>query len=97
MLNKLKNLFSGKDAAEDSTAKKSPSGYFTPSTGAELLALPHRKKLLKQLWDNTSLPENVYEKDIQKNHGNIGQLIRRAEESWRLIEALRRYVCLPER
>ena len=49
MLNKLKNLFSGKDAAEDSTAKKSPSGYFTPSTGAELLALPHRKKLLKQL------------------------------------------------
>ncbi|WP_312354210.1 TraI domain-containing protein [Pantoea vagans] len=62
MLNKLKNLFSGKDAAEDSSAKKSPSGYFTPSTGAELLALPHRKKLLKQLWDNTSLPENVYER-----------------------------------
>ena len=62
MLNKLKNLFSGKDAAEDSSAKKSPPGYFTPSTGAELLALPHRKKLLKQLWDNTSLPENVYER-----------------------------------
>lgn len=62
MLNKLKNLFSGRDIAEDSSAKKSPSGYFTPSTGAELLALPHRKKLLKQLWDNTSLPENVYER-----------------------------------
>ncbi|WP_312044578.1 TraI domain-containing protein [Erwinia sp.] len=62
MLNKLKNLFSGKGTAEDSSAKKSPSGYFTPSTGAELLALPHRKKLLKQLWDNTSLPENVYER-----------------------------------
>jgi len=41
--------------------------------------------------------ETSVEKDIQKNHGNIGQLIRRAEESWRLIEALRRYVCLPER
>jgi len=62
MLNKLKNLFSSKDTAEDSSAKKSPSGYFTPSTGAELLAMPHRKKLLKQLWDNTSLPENVYER-----------------------------------
>lgn len=62
MLNKLKNLFSGKDTAEGNSAKKYPSGYFTPSTGAELLAQPHRKKLLKQLWDNTSLPENVYEK-----------------------------------
>jgi len=62
MLNKLKNLFSSKDTAEDSSAKKFPSGYFTPSTGAELLAMPHRKKLLKQLWANTSLPENVYER-----------------------------------
>lgn len=62
MLNKLKNLFSGKDTTEGNSAKKYPSGYFTPSTGAELLAQPHRKKLLKQLWDNTSLPENVYEK-----------------------------------
>lgn len=62
MLNKLKNLFSGRDTAESSPAKKYPSGYFTSSTGTELLDLPHRKKLLKQLWDNTSLPENVYEK-----------------------------------
>lgn len=37
--------------------------------------------------------ETSVEKNIQKNHGNIGQFIKRVEESWRLTEALRRFFC----
>lgn len=39
---------------------KIPPGYFVPQSAAQLLSSPQRKLLLRQIWDNTSLPEEVY-------------------------------------
>lgn len=62
MFSKLMTMISG----GASTAKPAPAGgkispgYFTPQSAAQLFSLPQRKLLLRQIWDNTSLPEDVY-------------------------------------
>lgn len=62
MFNKLKNLITGGAAGAKSvqTGEAVPAGYFKPKTASELLSVPQRKLLLRQIWDNTSLPEEVY-------------------------------------
>jgi len=39
---------------------KIPPGYFAPQSAAQLFSVPQRKLLLRQIWENTSLPEDVY-------------------------------------
>lgn len=62
MFSKLMTMISG----GASTAKpapaggKIPPGYFAPQSATQLFSLPQRKLLLRQIWDNTSLPEEVY-------------------------------------
>ncbi|MCW6034409.1 helicase/relaxase domain-containing protein [Pantoea sp. JK] len=57
----IASLCGGKTAAKSAPAgSRIPSGYFTPQSAAQLLSLPHRKLLMRQIWDNTSLPEDVY-------------------------------------
>lgn len=62
MFNKLKTLITGGAAGARpvQTGGAVPAGYFMPKTASELLSVPQRKLLLRQIWDNTSLPEEVY-------------------------------------
>lgn len=62
MFSKLITMISGgQTAAKPAQAGgKVPPGYFAPHPAAELLSSPHRKLLLRQIWDNTSLPEEIY-------------------------------------
>ncbi|MCS3609620.1 TraI domain-containing protein [Erwinia rhapontici] len=62
MFSKLITMISGgQTAAKPAQAGgKVPPGYFAPQSAAELLSSPHRKLLLRQIWDNTSLPEEIY-------------------------------------
>lgn len=62
MFNKLKTLITGGAAGSRpvQTGGAVPAGYFMPKTASELLSVPQRKLLLRQIWDNTSLPEEVY-------------------------------------
>lgn len=62
MFNKLKTLITGGAAGARpvQTGGTVPAGYFMPKTASELLSVPQRKLLLRQIWDNTSLPEEVY-------------------------------------
>lgn len=57
----IATLSGGKTTAKSPPAgSRIPSGYFAPQSAAQLLSLPHRKLLMRQIWDNTSLPEDVY-------------------------------------
>ncbi|MBK0003952.1 TraI domain-containing protein [Erwinia sp. S38] len=62
MFSKLITMISGgQTAAKPAQAGgKVPPGYFAPQQAAELFSSPHRKLLLRQIWDNTSLPEEIY-------------------------------------
>ena len=62
MFSKLLTMISGGQTAAKSAEAggKVPPGYFAPHSAAELLSSPHRKLLLRQIWDNTSLPEEIY-------------------------------------
>ncbi|MFZ4214640.1 TraI domain-containing protein [Pantoea endophytica] len=62
MFSKLITMISGgQTAAKPAQAGgKVPPGYFAPHSAAKLLSSPHRKLLLRQIWDNTSLPEEIY-------------------------------------
>lgn len=62
MFSKLITMISGgQNAAKSAQAGgKVPPGYFAPNSAVELLSSPHRKLLLRQIWDNTSLPEKIY-------------------------------------
>jgi len=64
MFSKLITMISGgQTAAKPAQAGgKVPPGYFAPQSAAELLSSPHRKLLLRQIWDNTSLPEEIYDR-----------------------------------
>ncbi|WP_053140961.1 TraI domain-containing protein [Erwinia billingiae] len=62
MFSKLITLISGGASTAKPTPAggKIPPGYFAPQSAAQLFSLPQRKLLLRQIWDNTSLPEDVY-------------------------------------
>ncbi|MGY8619706.1 TraI domain-containing protein [Pantoea agglomerans] len=62
MFTKLKSLISGGSTGGRPTQATGamPAGYFVPRTASELFTIPQRKLLLRQIWDNTSLPEEVY-------------------------------------
>ncbi|KNC07597.1 relaxase [Pantoea sp. RIT-PI-b] len=62
MFSKLMTIISGGKTADKpaQAGGKIPSGYFAPQSAADLFSFPHRKLLLRQIWDNTSLPEEVY-------------------------------------
>ncbi|WP_215845217.1 TraI domain-containing protein [Candidatus Pantoea bituminis] len=62
MFSRLMTMISGGpvSAKPAPAGGKIPPGYFVPQSAAQLLSSPQRKLLLRQIWDNTSLPEDVY-------------------------------------
>ncbi|HEI2878420.1 TPA: TraI domain-containing protein, partial [Escherichia coli] len=70
MLNRLKKLLPGNSntSSADTTAPEAarqpehlPEGFYMPRTAEELTSTPHRKQCLKQLWENSSMPSDVYQ------------------------------------
>ncbi|HAO9134673.1 TraI domain-containing protein [Escherichia coli] len=70
MLNRLKKLLpgnsntSGTETTTPETAHQPehlPEGFYIPRTAEELTSTPRRKQCLKQLWENSSMPSDVYQ------------------------------------
>lgn len=70
MLNRLKKLFPGNSntSSTETTApevahqsERLPEGFYIPRTAEELTSTPRRKQCLKQLWENSSMPSDVYQ------------------------------------
>ncbi|EHL2736654.1 TraI domain-containing protein [Escherichia coli] len=70
MLNRLKKLLpgnsntSGTETTTPETARQPehlPEGFYIPRTAEELTSTPRRKQCLKQLWENSSMPSDVYQ------------------------------------
>ncbi|EFJ1928802.1 TPA: TraI domain-containing protein [Escherichia coli] len=70
MLNRLKKLLPGNSntsSAETTTPEAArqpehlPEGFYMPRTAEELMSVPRRKQCLKQLWENSSMPSDVYQ------------------------------------
>ncbi|HAH7200437.1 TPA: heavy metal resistance protein CzcA, partial [Escherichia coli] len=70
MLNRLKKLLlgnsniSGTETAAPENVRQSehlPEGFYMPRTAEELMSTPRRKYCLKQLWENSSMPPDVYQ------------------------------------
>ena len=70
MLNRLKKLLSGNsntsgtETTPPEVARQPehlPEGFYMPRTAEELMSTPRRKYCLKQLWENSSMPPDVYQ------------------------------------
>ncbi|MEE7414091.1 TraI domain-containing protein [Escherichia marmotae] len=70
MLNRLKKLLPGNSntSSTETTAPETarqpehlPEGFYIPRTAEELTSTPRRKQCLKQLWENSSMPSDVYQ------------------------------------
>ncbi|QMH38018.1 TraI domain-containing protein [Escherichia coli] len=70
MLNRLKKLLPGNSntsSTETTTPEIArqpehlPEGFYIPRTAEELTSTPRRKQCLKQLWENSSMPSDVYQ------------------------------------
>lgn len=70
MLNRLKKLLPGNSntsSTETTTPKTArqpehlSEGFYIPRTAEELTSTPRRKQCLKQLWENSSMPFDVYQ------------------------------------
>ena len=70
MLNRLKKLLPGNSntSSAETTAQETarqpehlPEGFYMPGTAEELMSTLHRKQCLKQLWENSSMPSDVYQ------------------------------------
>lgn len=65
MLKAIKELLIGTapTRAKSSSVASSPAGpagYFMPQSATQLLDMPARKQCLQQLWENSSLPKDLY-------------------------------------
>ncbi|TNU37076.1 TraI domain-containing protein, partial [Escherichia coli] len=70
MLNRLRKLLPGNSntsSTETTTPETErqpehlPEGFYIPRTAEELTSTPRRKQCLKQLWENSSMPSDVYQ------------------------------------
>ncbi len=70
MLNRLKKLLPGNSntRSAETTAPEAtrqpehlPEGFYIPRAAEELTSTPRRKQCLKQLWENSSMPSDVYQ------------------------------------
>lgn len=55
---------SGTETTTPETARQPehlPEGFYIPRTAEELTSTPRRKQCLKQLWENSSMPSDVYQ------------------------------------
>ena len=62
MLKAIKELLVGtREVPTRAESSAGPAGYFMPQSATQLLDMPARKQCLQQLWENSSLPKDLYE------------------------------------
>ncbi|MBD1228747.1 TraI domain-containing protein [Xenorhabdus griffiniae] len=83
-------------ARQSATPQKSPGqqpetmrdrrGYFRPQSTDELLATPLRRQCLQQLWQNSALPEGLYQRfylaPVKQLLGSVQQVPATPEGGW---------------
>ncbi|MDC9595162.1 TraI domain-containing protein [Xenorhabdus sp. IM139775] len=63
MFNRFKSHFTRQTAPQaKSPPSKDSRGYFRPQSADELLATPLRRQCLRQLWENSALPDGLYQR-----------------------------------
>lgn len=86
MLRLLKTLLTTSTTSPTLTPEKVLTGYLRPQTHQDLLSQPQRKLVLRQIWDNTSLPEAAYEslyiEPIKTLAESVQNLPAAAEGEW---------------
>ncbi|MDC9583391.1 TraI domain-containing protein, partial [Xenorhabdus sp. PR6a] len=64
MFNRFKSHFTRQTApqAKSPPPPKDSLGYFRPQSADELLATSLRRQCLRQLWENSALPDGLYQR-----------------------------------
>ncbi|WP_244967811.1 TraI domain-containing protein [Xenorhabdus budapestensis] len=68
MFQRFKSHFARQSATPQKSSEQQPEairdsrGYFRPQSADELLATSQRRQYLQQLWQNTALPEGLYQR-----------------------------------
>ncbi|MBE8598243.1 TraI domain-containing protein [Xenorhabdus sp. BG5] len=92
MFQRFKSHFIRQSAAQKKSSALPPEtirdcqGYFQPQSVDELLATPQRRQYLQQLWQNSALPEGLYQRfylaPIKQLLGSVQQVPATPEGDW---------------
>ncbi|CDG90287.1 TraI domain-containing protein [Xenorhabdus bovienii] len=92
MFNRFKSHFLRQATARQNVPQlqpvisRSPRGYFRPQFADELLATPLRRQCLQQLWENSALPQGLYQRfylaPIKQLLGSVQQIPAAQEGDW---------------
>ncbi|MDC9615005.1 TraI domain-containing protein [Xenorhabdus khoisanae] len=92
MFHRLKSHFTRQSAAQKKSSAPPPEtmrdcrGYFRPQSTDELLATPQRRQYLQQLWQNSALPEGLYQRfylaPMKQLLGSVQQVPATPEGDW---------------
>ncbi|MCG3460795.1 TraI domain-containing protein [Xenorhabdus bovienii] len=92
MFNRFKPRFTRQATAQQNAAQPqpaishSPGSYFRPQSADELLVTPLRRQCLQQLWENSGLPQGLYQRfylaPIKQLLGSVQQIPAAQEGDW---------------
>ncbi|OTA18197.1 helicase [Xenorhabdus vietnamensis] len=92
MLERFKSHFARQPVTQSKSSGQQPEslrdnrGYFRPQTVDVLLATPLRRQFLQQLWQNSTLPEGLYQRfylaPIKQLLGSVQQVPAAPEGKW---------------
>lgn len=92
MFQRFKSHFARQSAAQKKSSSPPPEtlrdcrGYFQPQSADELLATSQRRQYLQQLWQNSALPEGLYQRfylaPVKQLLGSVQQVPATPEGDW---------------
>ncbi|MBI6547536.1 TraI domain-containing protein, partial [Xenorhabdus lircayensis] len=87
MFNRFKSHFTRQTAPQvKSPPPKDSRGYFRPQSADELLATSPRRQCLRQLWENSALPEGLYQRfyltPVRQLFSRVQQVPATREGDW---------------
>ncbi|WFQ79372.1 TraI domain-containing protein [Xenorhabdus sp. SF857] len=92
MFQRFKSHFARQPATPQTSSEPPPEalrdrgGYFRPQSADELLATPQRRQCLQQLWQNSALPEGLYQRfylaPVKQLLGSVQQVPAIPEGDW---------------
>ncbi|MBC8950573.1 MULTISPECIES: TraI domain-containing protein [Xenorhabdus] len=92
MFERFKSHFARQSATPQKSPEQQPAairdsqGYFRPQSADELLATPLRRQCLQQLWQNSALPEGLYQRfylaPVKQLLGSVQQVPATSEGDW---------------
>ncbi|KMJ46192.1 hypothetical protein AB204_05185 [Xenorhabdus khoisanae] len=92
MFQRFKSHFARQSATPQKSSEQQPEalrdsqGYFRPQSADKLLATPLRRQCLMQLWQNSALPEGLYQRfylaPVKQLLGSVQQVPATPEGDW---------------